>query len=315
MQESRLSRVYKCLSVGFFLFFCGFVTNAVGHDWLDQEDKNLRTHQISVVNNQGDIDRELDKTADQAEDRTRAAHIYNRSSPPPMFKDRDEFLNFLKFGMPLYVLFALQLSNIHDDLSSFQVLTGLFLGFFMADFLSGLVHICTDTLDPRVFGKIFPRVIAEPITELFKGAQDHHKDPLDVYNQSIWENNRKYHALAFVGFPAAHLFARSGYPLTSEITCVVSLLSMWTGLCHLIGHGAYHNHPLVGRLKRMGLLITEDSHHKHHANPKHDESFCIISGRFLNPFVDWLYKRGDAFLKELSTLRKPHRESKRLAIR
>ena len=248
MKKSRISYICKGLGIGLFVGLLGFAAHA-DDDYNDVfEEPSATTHHGAHVN-------------------------------PPFFENSSEKLDFLVTATPAYLWLAYEFSRAFEGLEPTYFLGGLVGGYLMADLASGIGHIITDSLDPEIF--------PESLADVFRGSQAHHKEPLDVYDTSLWANNKKYHVGAYFALGAATLLRLYGYDVPAEILCGVTALNMWTGLAHLVGHGGYKDYRVVKGLQALGLLITQKEHHGHHGG-NFDRNFCVISG-LMNPLLNAAY--------------------------
>lgn len=198
---------------------------------------------------------------------------------PPMFKGGFyEQIDFIATATPAYCCLAYGFMQSHKNLTLGKILGGIVAGYFLADLVSGLGHMVTDSLNPEIF--------PEPLAKVFRGAQSHHHDVLDVLREGIWENNKKYHIASYPFLAGSTLLRLSGYHMASEVLDVIVMLNMWTGWFHACGHGAYPRYTVITTLQKCGFLISRDRHGQHHRG-NHDRSFCVISG-LMNPLLNTL---------------------------
>jgi ubiquitin-conjugating enzyme E2 variant len=151
-----------------------------------------------------------------------------------------------------------------------QILAALLLGYFVADFASGVVHWAMDTwFDERLLG----RVIAI--------AREHHTHPPNILGYDFLDHSALGSApSAVVIGPLSVLTAL--FPVSVG---TYSLMIVWAtaSTCLLFGT-SFHNlahRPARSRLLRLAqkahLVITPKHHAAHHRSPQ-TIRYCVING-------------------------------------
>lgn len=162
--------------------------------------------------------------------------------------------------------------NATEGNLAWPVLTVLVLiGFFLADFFTGLIHWVTDTWFDEV-----------QFTRMVSIAREHHLYPHHILGYGF----RDY--VGYTSWPAVLLFApmlpwlllRSevspvtyGWVLVCSVVCALSFFG--THL-HRFGHQRSEN-PLVRFLQSARLLISPQYHAQHHGGI-HDTHYCVVNG-------------------------------------
>ncbi len=155
-----------------------------------------------------------------------------------------------------------------------------FVGLFVADFVSGLVHWGTDTWFDEA---MFERVVSI--------AREHHLYPQHIVGYGV----RDY--VGYSSWPTVVLLAPIVLPITfsgatSNLLFLAIFLCAQVALCmcfgtyaHRLGHMRTQSR-VIRALQRLGFLITPAYHGVHHSG-RHDIRYCVING-WANPLCDRL---------------------------
>jgi hypothetical protein len=150
------------------------------------------------------------------------------------------------------------------------IAAGVLVGYFVADFASGLVHWATDTwFSEAEFG----RAIAI--------AREHHTHPQHILGYGFLENATLGSApsAVFVG-PAA---LATGIWTSSSLTYFLMIIWLITSTClffgtsfHNFGHRRSQSTP-VRIAQKLHLIISPEHHWVHHRNGQ-IVRYCVING-------------------------------------
>ncbi len=144
----------------------------------------------------------------------------------------------------------------------------LLLGFFLADWFSGIVHWMCDRLgspETPVWG-----IIAGPF-------RDHHDDPLKITTIPLSEN-LGYSAIAgcllfWITFPFMKAF-----PIAGWVWFWFMEFALLSNLFHRWSHFPEIRKPAwMKKLQQAGILLPPDVHLAHHKKPFRI-NYCILSG-------------------------------------
>jgi ubiquitin-conjugating enzyme E2 variant len=159
------------------------------------------------------------------------------------------------------------------------VAAAILVGYFFADFLSGVVHWSMDTwFDERTFG----RAIAI--------AREHHTHPHHIHGYTFldYASLGSTPSVVFMG-PA--LLITALFPV-SAATYVLMIVWMVIALCMLFGT-SFHNlahrkarNPVLRFAQRIHLTCPPDHHWVHHGNQT--IHYCVVNG-WANYVCDGLY--------------------------
>lgn len=160
-----------------------------------------------------------------------------------------------------------------------RVAAAALLGYWAADFASGVVHFVADT-----FGSVETPVLGRKFILPFRA---HHDRPQEMTEHDFVETNGDSCFIAlfvlvpvFVFVPAAD---GSGAALTGVFVVTLILFVVLTNQLHKWAH-AKEAPRLVRALQRAGLVLRPAHHAQHHL-PPYTGRYCITSGN-LNPLLD-----------------------------
>ncbi len=172
-----------------------------------------------------------------------------------------------------YVLLAYRALNP----SALLTASALLLGYYLADFASGLVHWATDTwFSERQFGR------------LIAIAREHHTHPSNILGYRFLENATLGSApSALVIGPLAILLALLPWSTALYATmitlCVISLTLLFGTSLHNIGHRKIRS-PVLRVGQELRPFITPAYHHVHHGGDQ-TTRYCTVNG-WANPLLD-----------------------------
>ncbi len=141
----------------------------------------------------------------------------------------------------------------------------ILLGWYVADFLSGLMHYF---LDNCTFAAHWPF-----IGPLHRDFISHHDNPTVPFGGHILSNLGKALVTTLPLWPLVYFVPWFAIPLILGIT-----LSPYT---HTLSHQG--GPPIL--LQRLGLFISPGEHQKHHLD--HTRHYCILNG-WSNPLLNCL---------------------------
>ena len=203
---------------------------------------------------------------------------------------------------------------IMRDMHWFMV-PALFAGWYVADLLSGLVHMFMDyhacpsgrgldrlyfyegSRTSREYQAMFKQTMAgiNPVQRLVYDFKNHHPRPDALGRRNTM---RQIGSTIVVGsLPASLLF---------NLVCIAWVVPSWiaTGfLATLVGgtfaqyfHGTLHrkkNPFLIRGMRKIGLLMTPEQHQRHHATLRRDFSTnCGWSNPIVNLIFNAAYRKG-----------------------
>ena len=164
---------------------------------------------------------------------------------------------------------------------SWLVLPALFVGYLLADFITGTIHWFCDTF----FDEETP-VIGNFIIYSFR---EHHSHPLLITKDKFIEQDTTSFFI-FMPFLYFATFSESNYLYSSNsiyghfILIGVCIGTFCTNLFHKWAHQRNQN-PIIRKLQKLGLILNPDLHKKHHMD--HSKSYCVTSG-LMNPVLDYI---------------------------
>lgn len=178
-----------------------------------------------------------------------------------------EILALILFHLALGIWAGMSL-KIPVQLHVFSHALALLLGFFFADWFSGVVHWACDrigTPETPVWGHIV------------KGFRDHHDDPLSITRITIGEN-LGYSAIAGCLLLTLTMPFMSGDSLVSWTWFWFLEFSLLSNLFHRWSHFPEARRPLwMKTLQKWGVLLRPETHWTHHRKPFR-VNYCILSG-------------------------------------
>jgi hypothetical protein len=179
------------------------------------------------------------------------------------------------------------------------MLAAIVLGYFMADFASGLVHWGIDTwFDERDFG----RAVAI--------AREHHTHPQNILGYGFLEHATLGSAPSAVFIGLASVLTAS-FPVSVTTYC---LMIIWFIISTCLFFGtSFHNlcherskSPLIRSAQKIHLVIAPEHHWVHHRGDQ-TVRYCAING-WANYVCDWLHVwRGLEWLVSALTGAEPRR--------
>lgn len=140
----------------------------------------------------------------------------------------------------------------------------MLVGFFLADWFSGIVHWSCDHLGTR----------ETPFWgEIVRGFRDHHDDPMEITRIPLSEN-LGYSAIA--GTIVFWIFSASLG--VNWITFWFLFFAFLSNLFHRWSHFPARQKPWwMKRLQKAGILLRPEEHSTHHREPFR-VNYCILSG-------------------------------------
>jgi plasmanylethanolamine desaturase len=169
----------------------------------------------------------------------------------------------------LIILHAIRFFNA-AGLFTWRVAVAVLAALVLADFASGVIHWTADTWGSEalpVLGRRFLRPF-----------RVHHINPDDFLRRDLIDTNGDVAVIAIALFLSALLI-----PLVDEFQRLAATLLFAFGASVLptnqIHQWAHMSRPpsLVHQLQRRGLILSRESHDKHHISP-YVMNYCIITG-------------------------------------
>lgn len=180
------------------------------------------------------------------------------------------------FGNILVVLWGLcWLAAGYESIGArwYHLVATFFLGLFLFDWFSGLVHWTYDTwFDEHIPG--FQRSVSI--------AREHHVLPYHIVGYAFRDHvsYSSWPAFAFVGPIGMALSVWAPFTLVTYLgvmLCTLVCLGMLFGShCHLLGHQPARSR-LIRFLQRTHFLITPAYHRVHHGG-NHDTRYAVVNG-------------------------------------
>ncbi|MCI0341867.1 MAG: fatty acid desaturase family protein [Planctomycetales bacterium] len=153
------------------------------------------------------------------------------------------------------------------------------LGVAAADLASGLLHWACDS-----FGSERTPVLGRTLIRPFR---EHHRDPEAILRQGTLKLSRNS-CLAALPVLSVTLAAPGPSPGASAALFIHATLlvfvaaSLATNLFHRWAHAA-RVPPAVGWLQSVGLILSREAHHPHHAGGR--RAYCVTTG-WMNGWLD-----------------------------
>lgn len=179
-----------------------------------------------------------------------------------------EGLGLLIFHLSLSWWMMSSLSLEETRLGPALFITSLLLGFFLADWFSGIVHWMCDRL-------------GTPETPLWGAIvgpfRDHHDDPMQITRISLTENLGASAIAGCLFFWITFPFIK-GNSFLSWTWFWFLLFAFFSNLFHRWSHFPEHRRPgWMNRLQKYGVLLRPSTHLAHHRRP-YRINYCILSG-------------------------------------
>lgn len=186
----------------------------------------------------------------------------------------------LSSALLCYLTIYLSLHSL-DHGFSLLFIPSLFLGYILADFITGAVHwFCDSFFNEKT--PVIGRLIINPFRE-------HHLYPLLITEDKFIEQDTTSFFI-FMPFLYHAVFIGNNYLDSPNLIHIHFLLfgvcigTFCTNLFHKWAHQKNEN-IIISKLQKLGLILSYDNHMKHHNN--YSRSYCVTSG-ILNPILDYL---------------------------
>ncbi|CAM9326467.1 unnamed protein product [Ectocarpus sp. 12 AP-2014] len=169
-------------------------------------------------------------------------------------------------SLALNAIYLLQaLSTVTSPLEALWTAAGAFVGYTIADLVSGVFHWSVDNYgdgSTPVFGAVI---------EAFQG---HHGSPWTITYRPF-ENN--VHKIAYAVLPLLAML-RLVNPGPAGVALGVTFLigSLMSNEFHRFAHMTSPP-PLVRALQKFGVTVSRKEHGRHHSSP-FEEKYCIVTG-------------------------------------
>lgn len=195
-----------------------------------------------------------------------------------------------RYPLKNFILIILLLRSCHSfqhavlQLRPMQLVVAFVLGYFVADFLTGLLHLVCDNT-PLSLRTIYSG--RPPWEWAAYGFHYHHINPTD------WNHNNIYFgAVVRAGFLFYVPLTLMTLPLHSRPFLRVALLvCAHTGVLaqytHAASHGRFHSNKMVRWLQDYGIILHPDTHKIHHQ--QFDQNYAILNG-WSNGLLNWIYR-------------------------
>tara|TARA_B100000959_G_C14775711_1_gene539381 strand:+ start:48 stop:731 length:684 start_codon:yes stop_codon:yes gene_type:complete len=186
----------------------------------------------------------------------------------------------LSSALLCYLIINLSLYSFTHDFPLLSI-PSLFLGYILADFITGATHwFCDSFFNEKT--PVIGRLIIYPFRE-------HHLYPLLITEDKFIEQDT---TSFFIFMPLLYhaIFIDNNYLDNPNLIHIHFLLigvcigTFCTNLFHKWAHQKNENFIIL-RLQKLGLILSYDNHKKHHNN--YSRSYCVTSG-ILNHVLDYL---------------------------
>jgi ubiquitin-conjugating enzyme E2 variant len=157
----------------------------------------------------------------------------------------------------------------------YWTIAGLFLGTYVADFVSGLLHWTFDTWFSEDWTGVRRMVLL---------VREHHIHPNRIFQYRLWHDAGVLSWFSFlISAPVVAVVLTGPTPMPFEaglvLAAVVASLEIVLMLeFHKCGHRLKRS-PLVRALQWAHVLLSPGQHLRHHSG-HHDRNYCIITGIF-----------------------------------
>lgn len=178
------------------------------------------------------------------------------------------------------IALSFKIWTLLDGFTSWIVLLcGLFFGYLLADFASGMFHWFFDR-----YGSMRTPFIGKTFIYPFR---EHHALPKEMTKHDFWEVNGPT-AFVVLPFLCICIFA---VPSTKGSLGIIFCLSCFLfggitgGLTNQIHKWVHQDRvpAFISYLEKYGLILSKEVHKKHHTNP-FNTYYCITSG-WMNPLL------------------------------
>lgn len=183
----------------------------------------------------------------------------------------------------LIIVWGYLLYSIHSEITVVNLLVSLVIGYFLADFISGVLHVLLD------------KFIAYTNPLLGEMAQDfewHHEDPSAINKKTIRELVEPILVYGALPVGLLALFVQ-GYPWAVLIIFFICAFDIFSQLIHKWAHLQTPPNRMIKFLQDTHLILPPISHAQHHLFDA-DQNFCLLTGHF-NPFFNFLMRKLDRF--------------------
>jgi ubiquitin-conjugating enzyme E2 variant len=150
-----------------------------------------------------------------------------------------------------------------------MMLLDVFIGYLVADFLSGVIHFTQDNF----FGPKTPLV-----GQFIQDGRNHHKNPTEMLKYNYSETNQ----LLLLSPVALAWYFLCGY---STFSLTVAFFLVNANQIHKMNHLPPNQRPAWFNFLRSWRIV-QTQHHEHHRTPNQTH-FCVLTDH-LNPVLDGL---------------------------
>jgi len=195
---------------------------------------------------------------------------------------------FAAFLFAVYMAFTLTIVSMSNDLSIIQWLTGIVLGAYCADLLSGFAHMYID------FGESIRK---NPLhKELFLSRVHHHElfRPAKLNYASLWFSPALYSFLVLAVFP---VLLKQALPRSWDLYWFYPfwLSVLWFSSVSQIAHAFAHGKAgqsrvkaVIALLQKLKLIVPPRVHARHHREI--DCNFSVLNGWSI-PLLNVIFKK------------------------
>ncbi len=151
------------------------------------------------------------------------------------------------------------------------VIPVFFLGMFLADFVSGLVHWSADTWGSVTW------LIVGPFLRSFR---EHHRDPQSIVRHDVIQRDGDN---CLIGLPVLIATYFSTVPIIMKVLSLIFLVAIaLTNEIHAAAHAKKRGN-ILSFLQKKCFILKPKNHNIHHTSP-FATYYCITTG-WLNPFL------------------------------
>jgi len=166
-------------------------------------------------------------------------------------------------------ILILQYTFKMEPISILEIITSVISGLYVADLISGLIHIYVDTDNTYTFSNL-----------------EHHNTPYNIIHESNFTNLQH---TSVVPFPLTCIFFNLMLS-TTKSQILFQIVSLYVARANTIIHKFSHltnyltdddkqkpEYKLMMFLQDYQLILHPRDHHLHHISP-YDVNFCVVNG-------------------------------------
>lgn len=183
----------------------------------------------------------------------------------------------------LVFIWAYLFYSIHSQITLLNFFASLGIGYFLADFASGFLHVLLD------------KFIAFTNPLLGEMAQDfewHHEDPSTIRQKNFKALVEPILVFGVLPFSLLTLLLQ-GHPWAVLIIFFICGFNIFSQVIHKWSHLPSAPNRIIQFLQQSHLILPPQEHAQHHLFDA-QKNFCLLTGHF-NPFFNFVMKKLDRF--------------------